>query len=258
MACLLVSLLIPGVVAGADDGADEIEQLPGDARVRVGLFGAGAGYITGVYRLAMTADGKLLATRNSDQVVRVWEVESGRKLCELDGHQGRVEDITFSPDGKFLLTCSPGARESIVKWDPRTGEKLAAYPGGARMIQFNAAGDLVRYIDDRVYGSLQVGTGKRQAEGRWSTNQSEWPLALTKDGKRLATTYKRLRLTRQQNVLVRPISRKATTTGNSSSRTILSGLVSSPVCGTFSPDGKHIAVSCSRHGEVSLWNLDRV
>lgn len=87
--------------------------------------------------LAFSADGKLLATRNSslnDQApkIRLWEVESGKQLREIADSDpddlrmrpssSRRKDLTFSPDSKFLATGTVSGL--VYQWEVATGKKL--------------------------------------------------------------------------------------------------------------------------------------
>ena len=43
------------------------------------------------------------------------DINKGQKLATLTGHQGSVQSVSFSPDGKTLYS---GAEDKIVKiWD---------------------------------------------------------------------------------------------------------------------------------------------
>jgi WD40 repeat protein len=46
-----------------------------------------------------------LTTANWDKVARVWDVASGEEVAGIP-HNNGVNDIAFSPDGKYLATAS--------------------------------------------------------------------------------------------------------------------------------------------------------
>ncbi|KAF9014099.1 Utp21-domain-containing protein [Cyathus striatus] len=64
-------------------------------------------------------DSGLLAVVSDDMVVRVVDVETRRIVRELGGFSGRILDITFSPDSRWLITSS---LDSIIRtFDVPTG-----------------------------------------------------------------------------------------------------------------------------------------
>jgi WD40 repeat protein len=60
----------------------------------------------------------MLATGGTDKVVRLWDARTGKPLEELRGHEGTVNDVAFSPDGRRL--ASAGMDKSVLVWDLRT------------------------------------------------------------------------------------------------------------------------------------------
>jgi len=70
--------------------------------------------------LALSADGKTLATAGDDQIVRLWNMENGKVRSPLAKHRDWVRTLAFSPDGKTLAT---GGDDRVVRlWDVATGE----------------------------------------------------------------------------------------------------------------------------------------
>jgi WD40 repeat protein/mono/diheme cytochrome c family protein len=75
-----------------------------------------------VYCIALSPDGKTLASGSYDQQVKLWDVATGRALRPLNGHNGAVFDVAFRPDGKTLATAS--VDRTVKLWDVATGERL--------------------------------------------------------------------------------------------------------------------------------------
>lgn len=50
-----------------------------------------------------------------DRIVRVWDVESGKLLKRLDGHQEKVLSVALGPDGKTLFSSSQDGK--VRRWD---------------------------------------------------------------------------------------------------------------------------------------------
>ncbi len=94
--------------------------------------------------LAFSPDGRLLAAGDFDNRIHLWDVNSGREVCLLEGHRrmpisGRngVFCLAFSPDGSRLAS---GAADGVVRvWDVQSGKELAhcaGHGGRVRAVAF--------------------------------------------------------------------------------------------------------------------------
>src|SRR5262249_37831056 len=54
--------------------------------------------------LAVTRDGRFLATVGGDGLARVWSATDFSEVARLTGHKGLVFAVAFSPDGAWLAT----------------------------------------------------------------------------------------------------------------------------------------------------------
>jgi WD40 repeat protein len=89
-----------------------------DGTVRLWEAGSGQllatlhGYAGIVRGVALSGDGRLLASGGVDGTVRLWEAGSGQPLATLHGHSGAVYGVALSGDGRLLAS---GGVDGTVK-----------------------------------------------------------------------------------------------------------------------------------------------
>jgi WD40 repeat protein len=59
--------------------------------------------------------------------VSVWDVETGRRVHELQGHGDEVTSVAFTPDGKRLVSGS--FDRTVILWDLETGKEMRRFRG---------------------------------------------------------------------------------------------------------------------------------
>ncbi|HKI17302.1 MAG TPA: hypothetical protein VKA15_05460, partial [Isosphaeraceae bacterium] len=84
--------------------------------------------------LAVSPDGRTLATSGDASVLRFWDLEAGKLLREVESHS--VEDLRYSPDGTRLAGAN---RSQVTIWNSATGEELLTLeiPGAEAGRAFN-------------------------------------------------------------------------------------------------------------------------
>jgi WD40 repeat protein len=94
------------------------ESLPKGALQRIGAARFRTG--DGILSLAYSADGKYLASGGRNDVVRLWNAETGQLVRVF--RETWVWGLAFSPDGKLLATG--GANKIVRLWDQETGKEI--------------------------------------------------------------------------------------------------------------------------------------
>jgi WD40 repeat protein len=57
--------------------------------------------------LAFSPNGERLASVGLDHYLRTWNVKTGREEHAVVAHQGRIQGVDFSPDGRWIVTAGP-------------------------------------------------------------------------------------------------------------------------------------------------------
>lgn len=136
--------------------------------------------------IAVSPDGKLLASGGADRKVVLWEIATGRKVHTLEGHRHDVLKVAFSPDGKIL--ASSGADNLIVLWGVSEGRLLRTFEGhtgAATSVAFSSDGktlasggydSTVRVWNTETGTTKQVLTQGKEWVGSWVFSVAFLPL----------------------------------------------------------------------------------
>jgi WD40 repeat protein len=102
------------------------------------------GHDNRIFCVAVSADGRRLASGGADRTVRLWALDqAGSPSLALEGHTDQVSSVTFLPGGDVLS----GAHDGTVRlWDGKTGAAkgtLQAEIGRVTAVAFDRAGKRV-------------------------------------------------------------------------------------------------------------------
>jgi WD40 repeat protein len=174
-----------------------------------------------VRNLAVSADGKLLASVSDDMTAKLWDAATGKLVRELKGHAEKTPHhypsmlyaVAFAPDGQHVATGDKTGK--VIVWETATGKQAAAVEcpvmytwdptarrhsiGGLRSLAFSADGTLLAAGGMGKVGNIDHLEGKARVEvfdWRAGKRTHEFPgdkfnglverLAFGPDGKTLA------------------------------------------------------------------------
>src|SRR5438067_1326087 len=90
------------------------------------------GHSAEIFRIAWSPDGRVLASGDNDNTIRLWDGRTGQPLRTLEGHPLYATSLAWSPDGRVLVSGS--GDNTIRLWDGRTGQLLRTLEGHTNRI----------------------------------------------------------------------------------------------------------------------------
>jgi WD40 repeat protein len=80
-----------------------------------------------VFCVAFSPDSKKIATAGADRTLRIFEVETGKLLAQIEDHADWIFGVAFSPDGKRVATASRDKTSKVFDVEKR--DSLVTFPG---------------------------------------------------------------------------------------------------------------------------------
>ncbi|MGD1702435.1 WD40 repeat domain-containing protein, partial [Dapis sp. BLCC M229] len=195
-----------------------------------------------VLSLAISPDGKTLASGSEDGTVKLWDIPTGEILTSFL-HSDVVTAVGFTADSRAVVGCS--AARGIKLWDVDTG-RLLQRMNGTQPIAFGAEGLRMatsggpRYI--RLWNVAQGQLLKNLSIPSKNNNQRIEAIAFSQDGQTIAHAIRG-----ENNILVWDVETwEVRHTLEKHSQAIKAIAIS--------PDGKILA-SSSEDGKINLWDI---
>ena len=124
-----------------------------------------------IFDLAVSGDGKILATAGGDKLVKMWDMATHKETARFEGHVAQVLTLAFDGNGSRLV--SAGADQQIKVWNVKTHERTnslgthttainaVAWAGTQNaVVAVTEAGSAFRYTE------IQAVTGAAATEAR--------------------------------------------------------------------------------------------
>ncbi|MGF1936053.1 MAG: protein kinase domain-containing protein [Nostoc sp. ChiQUE02] len=216
---------------------------------KVSLANTLQGHENSVLSVAISPDGKTIASSGDDRKITLWNLATGKQISSLNAYSRQVNAVVISPDGKILVS---GSDDNTIKiWNLATGKQIRTLTGHSDSVHALAISadsqTLVSGSDDNTIKIWDLATGEQI---RTLVGHTFWvrSVAMSQDAVILASgsfdkTIKIWNLTKGYPI--------RTLEGNSQTVTTVA----------ISPDGKTLA-SASRDvydglrlRTIKLWNL---
>ena len=155
-------------------------------------------------RLAISGGGEIQVFNSpeSDNRLVLWDVEEGTVLRRLEGHDGTIWSVAFSPDGR--LAASGAQDRSVILWDVESGNLIQQWDGlGGPVVAlaFTPDGSALLAGMGDPFGDftgeaglllLDIQSGSeiwRSATADGTTVPEVWSLAISPDGRTALTGF---------------------------------------------------------------------
>ncbi|MGJ5628503.1 protein kinase domain-containing protein [Nostoc sp. CALU 1950] len=200
------------------------------------------GHENSVLSVAISPDGKTIASSGDDRKIKLWNLATGSPISSFNTYSQQVNAVVISPDGKTLVS---GNDDNTIKiWNLGTGKQIRTLTGHSDSVHALAISadsqTLLSGSDDNTIKIWDLATGEQI---RTLVGHTFWvrSVAISPDSVILASgsfdkTIKIWNLTKGYSI--------RTLEGNSQTVTTVA----------ISPDGKTLA-SGSRDRTIKLWNL---
>jgi WD40 repeat protein len=192
---------------------------------------------SGLMSVAVSPDGKLLATGEINQQVRLWKLPGLELSTTLHGYFGPVLSVAYSPDGKLLASTAGGREARLLNLDNPTNSFTLIDPAKPTSEQRSAEAIVSILSIAGMARTIQL-TGAPSGAPISGFSYPQWPsfncpLTFSPDSRFLALIRFSHELRSEYHVEIYDVASGACVSRYSGGISALA----------FSPDGRRLAVS---------------
>lgn len=104
--------------------------------------------------IAISPDGKTLASASWDMTLQLWNLENGKNTGIIEKDSGRLNTVAISPDGKTVAVGS--GRNTIKLWDLSTKQPLGILQGSSAVKSITFSKDGQTIVSGNYDGSIKL------------------------------------------------------------------------------------------------------
>ncbi|MCL2211628.1 MAG: WD40 repeat domain-containing protein [Treponema sp.] len=203
-----------------------------------------SGGAQGVNTVVFSPDGNYILSGSNDNLIRLWDVNTGRLIRIFSSHSSSVQSVAFSPDGNQFISAGSWGDNTIKLWDVKTGRLVRTFSGHTnevKSVAFSPYGSqFLSCSFENIFRLWDVGTGRLIETFSGHTKEVN-SVAFSFDGRPIisGSSDNTIRL---WNVKINRTIK------------IFSGHTNNINSVEFSPDDSKI-VSCSNDGTIKLWDV---
>jgi WD40 repeat protein len=150
---------------------------PGGQRCLVGHTGV-------VIAVAVSPDGRRLASGGIDGTIRFWDVQTGEALHHITFSPGCLYNLAFTPDGRHLLAAGPLTKQ-VRLWEVETGKLTRAFDSPTDLHRAILSPDGKGVLACDAGGNVWLWDTETGREVRRFGRISPWGMAYSPDGRRI-------------------------------------------------------------------------
>jgi WD40 repeat protein len=153
----------------AENPSNEAQRTLAEAAYVPGTRRIFEGHNNWVWSVAYSPDGRLALSGGRDDLMILWNVETGEEIRRFTGHDDQILAVAFSPDGETALSAS--LDRTLILWNLDTAEQIRRFEGhddGVSSVVFSPDGTMAlsgSYDDTLILWDVETGEALQRFVG---------------------------------------------------------------------------------------------